>query len=500
MIIMRTLKIRIINFLLTIILFMPLAVLADGASPGFVKYEAYISDKDGASLYESNTENNVFTKTDKLLKYNTDVLIIDEIKVSENLYYGKIENDSEDYNDYYYINLNKISIRKNEYTYNDLVNLMSEDGGPAEEWIYDQVFYESNIITLEEIDVYKGPSKKYEIYKTVGKDSNMKIKGQLENHYYVEGDNVKGWIEKDTLFVEKENNKIIFAYDTETYNNLLILGGKKEETIIPTGTIIDSYLEYIDDENEDNSMYKVKYNGEDYWIKTDTVGYYNTESIILIDTISGYDDINGETIGEIPYNTEFKNYYYIRTDVSYDSEDYWYLVEYNNKKYWINDSEQKIQGEIVEPWYSENCESFEEDKELYEKVEGKASTKIIPAGTRICPKYTYGKWYYINTKKYNGWIIYDNYFSENDDEESNTNFDVNETNESTPRSSNETNEPDVVVVDNKLSKKETIIIGVITTVLSSLFVLGMILLVNKNSKVKKEAVQANVEAKNEKNN
>ena len=55
-------------------------------------------------------------------------------------------------------------------------------------------------------------------------------------------------------------------------------------------------------------------------------------------------------------------------------------------------------------------------------------------------------------------------------------------------------------MDNAISKKENIIIGAITTVMSSIFVLGMILLVNKNSKVKKEAEQANVEVKDEKSN
>ena len=64
---MRTLKIKTIKVLLTIILFVPLVVLADGGGPIFVQYDAYISDKSGAYLYQrSSEESSVLTKTSTL--------------------------------------------------------------------------------------------------------------------------------------------------------------------------------------------------------------------------------------------------------------------------------------------------------------------------------------------------------------------------------------------------------------------------------------------------
>ena len=65
---------RIINILLTIILFVPLVVLADGGGPIFVQYDAYVNDKNGAYLYQyDNGNDSVLKKTSTLLEYNTPI-------------------------------------------------------------------------------------------------------------------------------------------------------------------------------------------------------------------------------------------------------------------------------------------------------------------------------------------------------------------------------------------------------------------------------------------
>ena len=104
---------------LLVLLFIPILVLADGASPGFASYDAFVSDPEGASLYL--LDDSKLIKTNIVLKYNDEIYVEDEVKVSKDTFYAKI--DGEKYKDqldssykgyenwYYYINTDRIAIR-----------------------------------------------------------------------------------------------------------------------------------------------------------------------------------------------------------------------------------------------------------------------------------------------------------------------------------------------------------------------------------------------------
>ncbi len=593
---MRTLKIRIINFLLTTILFVPMIILADGSGPVFAPYDAYVSDATGASLYTREYEDDkiVFKKTDKIIDYKTEVKIIDEYDVSKGVSYGSIiydgnmkdEYDSEYYEEYY-INLDKISLFKDEYTVDDLKKELKymEDIGLGEGEVDKYKFEKSTMIVFSnEVPMYSGPSTKYAKKDTVlKKDDIVDFYNSLTTWKYIDNGKNSGWVNAEDMIYLEKNRSLWLLEDTDTYDMLGEDNFKKKDFKIPKGEKFDNvfhilYYEYTYDGTDDqvySYFYRVVYNDEVYYISSNDkiaeagLEYYDDNTIVIAMDTDAYDEISGKKKTTIPANTKLKSeYYYVE---QYDSKgkeldewNTWLYVKYNDNYYWIKDTNvanradekiitikksnyyDKIDGNVVSSipantdfeesylfkrWYyvminngyywinldnlgrdwcddcNDECEQYDSEMLLYDSVDGEETGKTIPANTNICPTFFYYKWdggpiswHYINTKKYNGWIdVKNNSYSDNESEYAEINQSDN-SNESTPRSSNETNEPDVVVVDNKLSKKENIIIGVITTVLASIFVLGMILLVNKNSKVKKEAEQANVEVKDEKSN
>ncbi len=579
MIKMRTLKIKTIKVLLTIILFVPLVVLADGGGPIFVQYDAYISDKSGAYLYQrSSEESSVLTKTSTLLKYNTQIRVVYESEVNDNEYYAMIEyqddnNESAEEDTYYdfdtayYVNLSRISPLKDELTFSDLqkeyftsdeMSKMNFKEAQGSEDDYSKKY------VVKDTTLYKGPSLKYKEKDIKAKANDIVIsKAYVEGWYYIENENYYGWV-KDDSELAYETSKHWFLEDTPLYDSYDLKN--KVEDIIPKDTIIDKdiYLYYYETKSdEDRRVLVLRYNDKYLWVDMDNILYaeendYDSSCILVKDvptyssvttdksngtikkgtaitrTFEGWkrengqiknsayyieskktwvkdidnklacmnnldgfcrtgvslinakdvpllDDIDGEEIITLPASTIITKCYQYSTD-----EDEYIYISYKNKNYW---AELDYNIFDYESDKEDGTQTLETDKYVYDKPDGTASDTSIPAGTSLWFKYEYNdrktkaRWYYVENKKYSGWILSE----EGEDTEVKEKLDKNEElkNETTD-SLVKNNEPDVVEITNKLSNKDNIIIGVITTVISSLFILALILLINKNSKNKKE--------------
>ena len=147
---------KVISIVLTLVLLLPLIVFADGGSPTFAPYDAYVSNKDGASLYDYDYDDESYIKTSHFLEYNHQIRIEDEEEVADGVVYGRVEYAYADEEEYYYINMKNVKPLKDEYTYEDLKKeFLGEDSDYAE----DDVFYNDTIILAEDSVIYKGPSK-----------------------------------------------------------------------------------------------------------------------------------------------------------------------------------------------------------------------------------------------------------------------------------------------------------------------------------------------------
>ena len=583
---------RIINILLTIILFVPLVVLADGGGPIFVQYDAYVNDKNGAYLYQyENGNDSVLKKTSTLLEYNTQIRVIYETEVSDGVFYAMVdysdsEEDSEDdgyyeTEDAYYINLSKISILKDELTFKDLKKdfFTSDDMNKMnfEEAQGDYSSGDSKKYIVEDTILYKGPSLKYDEKDVKAASGDIvSVKAYVDGWYYIEHANYYGWI-KDNSKIAYQTVKHWFLEDTPLYDSYNF--NNKLEEFIPKDTIIDKNLYLYDYETESDADRKallLQYNGKYLWVDIENIMYADESSeknscyviedvptysslrsnksngtikkgTIINRTFEGWDnkngeiensayyieskktwlkdiddklacidgwdsfcytgvtfinakdvplldDIEGEQVGTLPANTITKNCY------SYSKNDKEYInINYKKENYWVEFNYDIFDDESDK---EELTKKLEEDKYIYEKPDGNASDIKIPAGTSLWFKYTYfdndtnSRWYYVENKKYSGWILYE----KGEATEVKENLDKYE--ESKNKNETDTlpvinNEPDVVEITNKLSNKDNIIIGVITSFISTMFILGLILLINKNSKGKKEEI---VEVKNEKVN
>ncbi len=577
---------KVISIVLTLVLLLPLIVFADGGSPTFAPYDAYVSNKDGASLYDYDYDDESYIKTSHFLEYNHQIRIEDEEEVADGVVYGRVEFENADEIEVYYINMKNVKPLKDEYTYEDLKKeFLGEDSDYAE----DDVFYNDTIILAEDSVIYKGPSKKYDkTDKIIKKEVPITKKAQVGDWVYVDDGSISGWIiDNPSVVMDKGESSLWTIIETPAFTNPKNLTGKPD-IVIPKDTKFDNVYEYYyrigNSEDEDDwdwyGAYRVEYEGNIYYINDDeliALSRNSNERRFTFDETDCYDEINGTIIATIPENTEVIQKYYADNDnknsyhdgmkdgdewiyVEYKGKGYWvieegrsinffslatysdskimlvsdfdasltfdhnnehpnttipantqiegyyymddnaYYVEYKGKKYWINEYERDICDYIDDDWSEYEVEN---DIHLYDKVNGEKNDVIIPAGTTIDIRYEYYDedeenrdnstyWYYVDTKKYKGWI--------NENENTMTEFkeelaksQVNETIEDKRKQyvkpQKVTNEPDVVKSDNKLSKKELIIICSLSAVIVALLIVVIILLVNKKKREKQNVVE-----------
>ena len=554
---------KLIKYLLVLVLCIPFIVFADGAAPSFAPYNAYVSDKDGASLYDYDYDKDVYVRTKHFLEYNHQIKIEDEEEVSKDLVYGYIE-----YNDeYYYINLNKISPLKEEYTVADLKKEYEIDPRETNEEYREEMLEVRNVLIMSDnVVLRKGPSIKYdEKEEKLQKDQVISKKAEVGSWIFVENETVSGWINKDNYIIMNSIDETVWLLeDTPVYDNVLISKAKELDIKLPKNEKFNNVYHYdynieIDEETDEYyDVYRLEYEGKAYYIDTDKAIYAENDSdkVITHKETDCYDEINGNVIKKVPQNTKAEEKYYAINAkenwiyVDFGEDSYWvrttnigryfespvkivediddvknsitfpantefdkyyyasseelYYVEYKGKNYWFNG--ENLTADSIDEDYGEYTTSGE--TYLYDKPNGEKTGVSIPNDTDVTityEYYTYGEgesisWYYINSKNYKGWIS---------DEEN----DMTEFQESLPKPEENTTtedirpitttEPEVVVANKSLSKKEMIIICSLSAVILALLIYVIILLVNKKKKEKEQTTEPNtevVENKQEDNN
>ncbi len=411
---------KIINYLISVLLFVPIFILADGAGPVFPTYSAYVSDSKGAYLYKYDDKYENLVKTSYQLKYNTNVDIIDEIQVNGKDYYGCLyyspdENSTNE--DDYYINLSKITIYKKEFTLEDLKKYEEEDDEGA-------VFTPDSkglIVLVDGLKLYNGPSLKYSVQETkLNKFEEYEIKASTVGWHYIEKGNVKGWVADDEKSIALlEERKIWFLNETTVYD----INDNKLDFTIPKDTKNNAvYSMVVEVKNSSNDLYYfiLKYN--DQYVKVncqETVfAYlYDDESDLYYSVTDAkkYSDIlSTEPSGEVPKKSFLEISMQV-TVVTNGNYNFWYYgkIKGTNEYFWLNDNKEFAKKEY---------DSFiaVDDITLYDSINGEPQG-LMQVNTVINDYFYYydnstgdnGKeFYYVKYKNNYYWINNDGFVTE----------------------------------------------------------------------------------------
>lgn len=328
---------KIIKFLVISILLVPLLVLADGGGPTFAPYDAYVSDPNGASLYKYDDDNDIYVKTSKVLEYNTQIEVEDEEEITKDKIYGYIGLNDEDY---FYISLDKISLKKDVYTLEDYKKDFSDDEDIPE--------HAKVLILDNEVYPRKGPSTKYEkIDKSLKKEDKISKKAEIGSWVYVENDSISGWINTDDNNVmETIYRKTLWLLeDVHPYDNYQIDEHDPIDLTIPKNEKFEDVFHIgINEDEEENEetkyydVYRLEYNGKAYYIDSDEVAFAlstgNKYSDITNKKTNCYNEVNGTIIATLPINTEAKVMY-----TSYNMKEDWAYIESNGRNYWVSEKD-----------------------------------------------------------------------------------------------------------------------------------------------------------------
>ena len=561
-----------IKYLLFLLLVLPLVVFADLGGPAFPSYEAFINDRDGAYLYryDYSSDSKSLIKTDIFFAYNTSIHVEYEEKVNNDETYAVInyKGPEDEYNEEYYINLDKISIYKQEYTLEDL----KKDSINTQE---KNEYSVKKAIVVKETKLYYGPSTKYGIKnKKIEVGIIFKIEEGIDGWYYVTSDKYTGWLSDNDCIASYTGIEYWFLSDTKTYSE--IENETLTDVVIPSNSRISNVYLYGDNDTNfgydwlyvsyNDNMYWVKskdaffasetpkdnkyvameeialydipngiktgsikfqelfeeefgtsyYNEQtqktDYWdyVKTSDnvtgwvstrdkkIGYYYDDSLMFVEDVSAYSNIDGSKVDTIKAGTIVSTYYRYTVD---DEIDYYYFN--NNGKYVYVRASDDICEEIAKDY---GTSELEDEKYIYDKPYGTASEVLIPAKTELWFKYNYQKkvsdsdkedyydvyeeWYYVESKNYTGWI----YAEEGQMKGVKENIEKYEQIKNEEKAENNTNnsenkEPDKIKFDTKLTKRETLIVVVACAIILGLVIIVIIVLVNKKRKIKASSLE-----------
>ena len=397
-----------IKYLIFILLFIPVFVLADGGEPVFLGYfNGYVSDSAGASLYTYDEDDEKYIKTDYVLPYNTTLTIEDENKISDELSYGLVkktslssnilkmlgeeetttndDDEDEDEDDSegesYYINLSKVTPVKEKFT---IVDWIKDNGTENLEYVE----RDYKIIIFEDgFNIYNGPSTKYSLVKSDFKSNTIfNVKYELEGWIYVEGNGVSGWSNEEN-YGNGYKESLWILDGSEIFNSIK---KDKSNVVIPNDTIIDEYFYYSPDNDDNDEMYIVKYENQIcYLVKNKAAeSYDSTTEMISLKKMDIYDKISGEKQITLDKNKTFK--------ILYETGGFdWLYIDYGNGKGWFKNNDS---------YASNNKKSFivGEPVNIYNELGGK-KTSSLPAGTIIEKSYDY---YYENNKDDAWWVYF----------------------------------------------------------------------------------------------
>lgn len=416
-------KIKLLILTLLCIFTFPILVKADMGAPENYKYEVIVTNPNGTMMRDWNN-------FEVLIPYNTKLTINYET-TEKGILYGDVEYEGENGR----INLKDTMIFSSKIDFSKLQKNELKT-----------IFY-----TLEETDMYKGPSTLYgKIDKVkIPADTKVKFEYCTNDSYdpmwiYTEYKGTKGWVysysyrnsseylygfdstlvkyvEDGEFFLVAENVKLydrpIRTYDETEDKEAKLLG------TVPHGYVYKYNL--VTSPVAKRNSYYIEYNGKKGWISVDgwTAGPHEesvagkvegTLTVLKYKGLEVYESyldkkpISGMTIpylSEVKYKRMFCYDFDNSTSAALEAA----LIEYKGKEYWIKGFEYDIYSKhSYGEYYSEPLEITEEVT-LYEHPTTKKVLNIsIPVNTEIEPlEVIYGDendWYFVNYKGKKGWL------------------------------------------------------------------------------------------------
>ncbi len=395
---------------LLILLFTPVLVLADSASPSIEEYDAIVINKNGAKTSSTDDSGKIIT-----VPYNTKIHIYNE-------YDGEAETDCQ--------NIKYCSVK---VKIKDILPVKEEIIPSKKD--FEQVNVDVIIFNKKGIKLNKGPADAYKKYDTVipymtklkASYALMGYEGESSEYYnwlYVSDGTNKGWIYVNDYYESLDYNKNIVGVSSSmpllTFKNINIVDdtGKVLSTI-PGETVLNDYyyLNVI-------GKYYIDYNGTVGFITlSESINdnyytYYSTkasESYALALKKLKITSLDGETRIEVPYGERVKLLYY--GNVCVGSKKCYDYVEYKNKKGFINvndvlelSSESSKRAMLIKKesiLYNINLQLDEQhgnNLKVNKYIEKYRTSKLIPANTSVT---TYDEYIFYDTNEL-GNIIYEN--------------------------------------------------------------------------------------------
>lgn len=326
-------KIKII--LLTIIFILPVIVKADMSAP-MSNYKVRVSNVNGAYLYDYDSDQKAYVKTEYKVEYDTIIEVHYEKIIDDEFYAYVCINDNKTCG---YINLSNTSaeeINLDDYYHEYAVTY----------YVFDDTCY-----------LYDGPSEK--VYNKLNPEKKLEVGYTFTSNYY---DDLwtyipekKAWVYTYTYskysdletagVMPKDTTNIITMEEIKIYNN-----PKTKDTIlgtIPANTELTSEYGYSMQPYKGN--YYITYNGITGFIETNynesdnmsnfAFGVSSNTSLKVENSngISLYKDSDlSEVIATIPYGTELSPSY----SMGGSHSTYMYRVEYNNQVGWIKNNDE----------------------------------------------------------------------------------------------------------------------------------------------------------------
>lgn len=310
-------KIKFILFVFMLMSF-PFYVKAD-ASPPTVTYKVRVSNYDGAYLYNYDSKNKAYVKTENKILYDEVVEIIDEIEVDDQLFgYFHIIGGGNDKKSYGLINLANtlpVVIDLSDYYHEEVRTY----------YIFD-----------DSCSLYDGPSSNFynEIGSTTLSDKGTTFTSNYYHGAWVYVESKKAWIE--TFYIEANDAGVVYfdadkkylaLEEINIYDNPKTM--KNVLGTIPKGTEFISRGYYNSRKN--GSFSYVNYNGiTGFFSSNDNVakGTNNRFRVESNDGVKLYEkwDVNSSVIASIPYAVYLDADYFI-----WSSAKMMYRVKYNNQ-------------------------------------------------------------------------------------------------------------------------------------------------------------------------
>ncbi len=462
-------KKKVLKLILITILALPIFVYADGIW-GYSTYNAYVNDKNGADIevYNDEKEDNgeEYNKT-LHLEYKTNVKVYNEYE-KDGIKYANILLDSDikkietedhysiSYDDTYIVELDKISLYKEEYNEDDFIEEIKfniKASSFFETYYYNdisEIKKEKMLLLNNEIEVYAGPSTKFKKMDfTLKKEDIVDYYDSSTEWLYIEKDGKFGWIADDNKlkYLTKSPN-IWLLEDVDAYkiSDIEKLYDEKKPFVkagikIPKNEKFNNiyYMQYelcfseIDSKYEESGdscegseeYYRVIYNDEVYYVSNkskiarDKINYAYIYTFVTGDKFltaketKAYDEIDGKELLTIPANTVLNaTYYYDTYNKKKHKPDLWLYITYNDKNYWVK-------NDTIASKYEEETYLSKDVTNYYKTPDGKKAGSI-PENTEVEGKYSFGEWIAIKIDNKFYWVNEDDFFDYYKAEEQNS--------------------------------------------------------------------------------